>query len=181
MKQLIILLIAILIGGCAEKRIPNTDIFELKKIGMLSTSEYTVGKIIQLNDEPAWYKFGDRKILISCKAKIKAGVNLMEAELIEENGQMIVKLPPVEIISVEMDPNLIKTEMEDVNGFRMSFDQTEKNKIMKLGEKAIYEQISTSSIYSEAEINALKFVKNFLEESGYENVKIEFKKTDESK
>ena len=34
-----------------EKEIRNVDIYEIKNIGELSTTEYTVGKIIKLNDE----------------------------------------------------------------------------------------------------------------------------------
>ncbi len=177
MKNLIyvIFLISIVSFSCSEKKIPKADIYSLRKIGMLSTTEYSIGKVVKLNDEPEWYKFGDRKILISCKAKIKAGVNLMEAEIKEVDGKTIITLPPSEISSFAMDPNKIITEMQDVNGLRSSFTQEDKNKIMKQGEMAILKQINQSNIYKEAENNAEMFVIDFFSKAGLENIEVQIK------
>ena len=59
MKSILIhLVIVFLIMSCSqEKEIRNVDIYEIKNIGDLSTTEYTVGKIIKLNDEAnEWLK-----------------------------------------------------------------------------------------------------------------------------
>ena len=119
--------VSFLFFACSEeKEVPSADVYEIRNIGELSTTEYTIGKIVKLDDEAQeWYKYGDRKILISTKAKIKAGVDLTEIKDgdIEVSGsKIIIKLPPAEITSFTMDPEHIHTEMEEVNGFRDDFD-----------------------------------------------------------
>lgn len=160
--------------ACTDKEeSEKVDVFEIKNIGILSTTEFTIGKIIQLDDNKEWYKFGDRKILISVKAKVKAGVNLMQLteEDIRVNGKSIeITLPPVQITSFEMDPSTVRTEMEDVNGFRMHFTQNEKNKILRLGEKSIRDNLQNTSLIKDGEKNAVSFVKNFYKQIGFEEV-----------
>lgn len=177
MKQYIIIVITLcglLCQACSEeKELREVDVYEIKNIGILSTTEYTLGKIIKLDDNKEWYKFGDRKILISVKAKVKAGVNLMEIQEgdIVVNGTSIeVKLPPVQITTFEMDPSTVRTEMEDVNGFRMSFSQVEKNKILRLGEKSIRDNLKNTSLIKEGEQNAISFVENFYKQIGFKEV-----------
>ena len=76
-KSILIFILLILVSCGESKPPPNPEVFEIKNIGELATSEYTVGKIVKLDDsDAAWYKPGDRKILINCKAKIKAGIDL---------------------------------------------------------------------------------------------------------
>src|SRR5690606_41845944 len=64
--------------SCSEEEAPRPDVYEIRDIGILSTTEFTLGKIVKLSDDKEWYKFGDRKILISTRAKVKAGVNLLD-------------------------------------------------------------------------------------------------------
>jgi hypothetical protein len=185
MKQTITCLIVVLalLSSCGTDDTPvsNKEIFEIRSIGTLSTSEYTVGKIIKLNDEGEWYHWGDRKILISCKAKIKAGVNLnnLKAEDIKVTGKKIeIQLPPAEIISFEMNPDQIKTEMVDVSGFRGGFSQQEKNKILRLGEKSIREDMKELNIINDAETNAIVFLTDFYKNLGFEEIIIHGTKQD---
>lgn len=179
MKSLFfIFLLLSFVFSCSTEEDPRPDVFEIREIGMLATTEFTLGKIVKLNDDQEWYKFGDRKILISTKAKVKAGINLMD--LREDDIQVVgnkikIKLPPVEITSFEMNPNDIRTEMVDVNGFRMGFTQEEKNKILRLGEESIRKEVYNTSILSEAKKNASSFVKDFYSQMGYEDVIIEYR------
>jgi DNA topoisomerase VI subunit B len=48
-------------------------ISEMRQLGLV---EYRVRKIVKANDEGEWYKIGDRKILLSCTAYLKAGLDL---------------------------------------------------------------------------------------------------------
>jgi hypothetical protein len=176
----IILLIATMITSCAEetKTPPKADVYEVKNIGLLSTSEYTIGKIIKLTDPPEWYKIGDRKILISCKAKIKAGVDLKKIEEgdIYVNGNTItIELPPAEITSFTMDPKLTHTEMESVSGFRQGFTQQEKNDYMRQGEAAIRRDMKDTKILEDARVNAVIFLTDFYKQMGFEKVIVETK------
>ncbi len=175
MRSILSLISMIVLFGCSSPEPDNSSIYEVKNIGVLSTSEYTVGKIIQLDDKADWWKFGDRKILISCKAKIKAGINLLELKdenIIVEGNKITIQLPPVQITSFEIDPNTVNTEVEDINGFRMRFNQEEKNKILRLGERSIREKIEETGILKEAERNAVLFIQEFYKQLGYEEVQV---------
>ncbi len=171
----IFLMSILVLSSCGEetKEPPKADIYEVKNIGLLSTSEYTIGKIIKLSDPPEWYKVGDRKILMSCKAKIKAGVDLKKIKEgdISVNGNTItIVLPPAEITSFTMDPKLTHTEMESVSGFRQGFTQNEKYKYMRQAEASIRSDMRDTKILEDAEDNAATFLTDFYEQMGYEKV-----------
>lgn len=166
-------LLALFSCGTDDQPLRNSEIYEIRSIGTLSTSEYTVSKIIKLNDKGEWYTWGDRKILISCKAKIKAGVNLnrLAPEDIKVEGKKItIELPEAEIISFEMNPDQIKTEMVDVSGFRANFSQHEKNHILQLGEKSIRKDLKQLNILQDAETNAIVFLTDFYKNLGFEEI-----------
>jgi len=169
--------------GTDDAPVKDEEIYEIRSIGMLSTSEYTVGKIIKLDDKGTWtnWKWGDRKILMSCKAKIKAGVNLnnVKDSDIKVNGKRIeIQLPPPEIISFEMNPDQIKTEMIEISGLRTNFSQQEKNTILQLGEKAIKKDMQHLEILNDAEKNAIVFLTDFYKTLGFEEIIIHGTKQD---
>ncbi len=182
MKRLFFLIVSgLIISACSTKEPPEPDIYSIKSIGVLSTTEFTVGKIVRFDDSPEWYKFGDRKILIRCRAKVKAGVNLMDAEIKKEENKITVKLPAPVITSFVIDPDDVQTVMVDVNGFRSKFNQTDKNEILKRGEAQILQQVESTSIYREAAENAVAFVRDFYREAGYPDVEISIEKRHEKK
>jgi hypothetical protein len=154
------------------------SIFEIRDIGILATSEYTVGKVLKVKDEPEWYKFGNRNILISCKAKIKAGIDfskLSDEDIEFKDKTVFITLPNPEIVSFDMDPSLIKTELVDVNGMRQNFTQEEKNEILNLGEKSIRKEIVATGILDDAKRNTNQFIKDFYKQLGYKDVQIVYK------
>lgn len=158
-------------GGGEE--VHETEVYQIRSIGTLSTTEYTLGKIIKWNDKGEWYKFGDRKILLSCKATVKAGVNLnaIKDSDIEVKGKIItIQLPPPEIVSFEMDPDLIRTEMTEVNGFRSNFSQDDKAQALQKGEESIRKDLKKLNILDEAERNAKTFLIDFYKNQGFEQV-----------
>ncbi len=161
--------------SCTEPSpVSEEKVYEIKIIGELSTTEYTVGKIIKVEDKAEeWYKYGDRKILINCKAKIKAGVDLSKVKEgdIKISGTTIeITLPPVEITSFSMDPSLIRTEMESVTGLRDRFTQQEKNSFLKQGEESIKKDMAETGIFKDATDNASAFITDFYEQLGFEKI-----------
>lgn len=174
MKFIFPLILLLVLGACkSNSPVKESEIYEIRNIGTLSTSEYTVGKVVKLSDEGEWYKYGDRKILMSCKAVIKAGIDLNEIseEDIRTDGRTIeVTLPEPKIVSFEMDPRLVRTEMKEVTGFRSEFSQEDKNKIMHLGEQAIRQDLQNLDILRDANTNARNFVRDFYENLGFEEV-----------
>ena len=74
MKSFFLLLFSLtILQACGdEKSLQEVNVYEVKNIGELATTEYTIGKIIKLEDQSEeWYKYGERRILISCKATVK--------------------------------------------------------------------------------------------------------------
>lgn len=156
-----------------EKEVRETEIYQIRSIGTLSTTEYTLGKIIHWDDKGEWYMYGDRKILLSCKATVKAGVNLnaiKESDIEVKGNKITIQLPPPEIVSFEMDPDLVRTEMTDVNGFRSDFSQLDKSKVLKKGEESIRKDLQKLNILNEAEQNAKIFIIDFYKNLGFEQV-----------
>ncbi len=175
--------ITFLLAACSgEGELPDDRVYEIRNIGQLSTTEYTVGKIIRLDDQydeedSEWYeyykKYGERKILIGCKAKVKAGVDLnelKEGDIVVKGSTIEITLPPAHITSFSMDPAQIQTEAESITGFRSSFTQEEKNEFLKQGEKAIREDLIDTGILEDANENAEAFLQDFYKQMGFKNV-----------
>ncbi|HNR85562.1 MAG TPA: DUF4230 domain-containing protein [Taishania sp.] len=168
--------------SCANndaQEVANTNIIQIQDIGSLATTEYTFSKIVQLNDDKDWYKIGNRKILFSVKAKVKAGIdfNKVQPEDVTIDGKksIHIKLPEAEILAFEINPDDVQTEMEDISGLRFEFSQQEKLKILKLGEKSIKEDMGKSAILQVAKKNTHAFLVDFYTNLGYESVTIETK------
>lgn len=179
MRYLAYILLITLLFSCEEAE-PKTDVYEIRNIGLLATTEYTIGKVVKLEDKAEWYKFGDRNILISCKAKVKAGIDLNQlakGDIATDGDGVTINLPAPQILSVDMDRSQVKTEMVDVNGFRQDFTQEEKNAILAQGERSIRANIGSTNILQMAERNAELFVKDFYRKLGYNNVVVNFKKS----
>lgn len=190
MKNLIYIALVFAFFSCTETNEPNTNVYDIREVGTLSTTEYTVTKVVKLDDEHglwdiwekwddirSWTKFGDRKILISCRAKIKAGVDLKKIRKndIHVNGKTVaIVLPAAEITDFTMEPKHIKTEVESVSWFRDHFTQKEKNDFLKQGEEAIRRDLDNSGIYSNAEDEAEIFITDFYKRQGFEKVIVSF-------
>lgn len=160
--------------ACSSKKVEQTEIYSIREIGKLSTSEYTLSKVLKWDDLGEWYQFGDRKILISCKAVVKAGIDLSQIKdkdiLVEGEKRIQINLPPPQIISFHMNPNQVKTEMVEVNGFRTKFSQLDKSLVLKKGEQSIRKDIEKLNILNQAEQNAKTFLVDFYKNLGFEEV-----------
>lgn len=169
----ICILLATLFACGKDEKIPETEVYTIRTVGTLSTTEYTLSKILHWDDEGEWYKFGDRKILIRCRATVKAGVDLnkIKDQDIEVDGSKItIQLPPPEIVSFDMNPDHIRTEMEEVNGMRSNFSQIDKTRVLKKGEESIRKDLAKLNILEEAEQNAKTFVIDFYKNQGFEEI-----------
>lgn len=179
MKSILVsFLLLFLFVSCSIDEASKPDVYEIRQIGILATTEFTLGKVLQLSDDKEWYKFGDRKILISTKAKVKAGVNLnaiKDGDIETIGNTIMIKLPAVEITSLEMNPEDVQTEMMDINGFRTGFTQAEKNEILRLGEASIRKEVYATNILQEAQKNTTAFIKDFYGAMGYEKVTVEYR------
>ena len=162
--------------GCGQK-VPNAaeTIVALQQTQELATVEYTYTKVVKASDNETWYKVGDRKILITCEARLKAGFDLsgIDPRYINiSNRKIIITLPPAKILSLNIPPEQIKVAYEDIGFFRTRFDATAQNEVMRLAEAQIRQQADKDEIVKDAEKNGRQWLTSFLTGLGFESVEI---------
>lgn len=145
----------------------------------LGTVEYTITKLIKVNDD-AFYKFGERKILFSCKTVMKAGIDLKEftiedTEISEDGKTITINLPHPKILSFNMAAEDVKLEYAKSTGMRTGFNTDERNDLLKQGEKCIIDDVSNLGVYDNAKQNASDFFQALLAHCGFENINVCFK------
>ena len=178
MYKLLIIFI-VLLACCGKKEAPQQkpEILSLKEMSELATVEYTVTKIIKANDNKTWFKPGDRKILMSCEATIKAGVNLnslTKNDYVIDGKNIQVRLPSPIIISLSIPPDKIKVEYQQISVFRDPFKTQERDELATQAETQIKNSINELGILDQAKANTSLFVSNFLKQIGYENITITY-------
>lgn len=160
-----------------EEENPVDKVLKIKDLNQLGTVEFKVSKIISGTDDLSWYKVGGRKILFSCEAVIKAGIDfskLKKEDVSIDKKSVSLKLPKAEIIYVKIDHNKIKEEDKETGIFRSEYTNKEKDELLVLGEKSINEAVPNMGIIASAENNAKLFLNSFLKSSGFKDVNVEF-------
>lgn len=172
-----ILLILLFAAGCGKKPGSQNEIlFSLKEMSDLATVEYTVTKIIKANDK-AWFKLGERKILMSCEAHIKAGVDMSsitEKDFTIDGKEIMLQLPEPKVVSLSIPAETIKVEFEDISLFRDPFKTAERDQLAAQAETHIKNSIDSLGILQQAKINTSLFVNNLLVRLGYQNITINY-------
>lgn len=151
------------------------QVLGLQKMSDLATAEYVVTKIIKANDNKTWYKAGDRKILMSCKASLVAGIDLSkisEKDISIDGDNIALTIPHAKLIYIDIKPEDVKTVYEDVSMFRTNFSSQEKDALASQAEKQIKESADSLGIFVTAETNASIFINNFLKKEGFQNINI---------
>ena len=170
-------LLLLLLAGCGSS-IPKEDkVLAIKEMGALATTEYTVTKIVKASDNQTWYKIGDRKILLSVEASLKAGIDLtqLSKDDITSTGKSIrIKLPPPKLLSVQLPPEKIRLEYEEVGLLRSEFSQEEKTALLAQAEKQIEAAIPETGILETARTHTRDWITRFCQQLGYEEINIEF-------
>lgn len=175
-----IAILFLFIVSCNKQQVeenPVEKVLKIKDLNQLGAVEFKVSKIISGTDDLSWYKVGGRKILFSCEAIIKAGIDfskLKKEDISVENKLVSLKLPKAEIIYIKIDHNKIKEVYKETGMFRTDFTNKEKDELLVLGEKSINEAIPNMGIIASAESNAKLFLNSFLKASGFKDVNVEF-------
>lgn len=177
MKKTGFLWICLLIISCNSKEKQLEHVMALQQMNDLATVEYVVTKVIKANDNKTWYKIGDRKILMSCKATITAGIDLSaltkEQVTIDEKN-IELSLPRAKLIAVNIKPEDITVEYQQVDLLRQSFISEERNALAVQAENQLKGSINELGILQTAETNASLFISNFLKRLGYEKINLHF-------
>ena len=141
----------------------------------LVTVEYVVTKIIKANDNKTWYKAGDRKILMSCRASLKAGIDLSaikEDNIQVDDKTISIQVPPAKLISLSMPPEDIIVEYQEIDLFRTPFKAGERDALAAQAEAQIRSSAEAMGILQTADANAKNLVTDFLKRAGYTTVNI---------
>lgn len=165
--------------SCTAKKEPSKlqQVLGLQKMSDLATAEYVVTKIIKADDNKTWFKIGDRKILMTCKASLVAGIDLskLDEKDIKIDGENVtLTLPHAKLLYVNIKPEDIKTAYQEVSLFRSNFSAQEKDELAAQAEKQIKESVDSLGILLTAESNAALFINNFLQKEGFKNININF-------
>ena len=181
---LAILLPTVLLSGCATRESAEEkaakEIEALSSVKELGLVEYRVRKIVKANDEGEWYKLGERKILFSCTAYLKAGIDLgsftlSDVNMDRETGTVTVTLPHATLLSVNIPASEIRQEYDQVTLLRSSFSAQERNLLLRQGERQIRESVPSLGILEKAEENATLFFTSLFSKMGFNTVEVKFK------
>jgi Protein of unknown function (DUF4230) len=163
-------------GSCGKSAdAKQREILAIREMSELVTVEYVVTKIIKANDNKTWYKAGDRKILMSCRASLKAGIDLsaIKEENIQVDGKTIsIQVPPAKLISLSMPPEDIIVEYQEIDIFRTPFKAGERDALATQAETQIRSSAEAMGILQTADANAKNLVTDFLKRAGYTTVNI---------
>ena len=178
----VLLLTIFMVPGCSERVPEDTTQREIEAISQmreLSLVEYRVRKIVKANDEGEWYKIGDRKILLSCTAYLKAGIDLsgFSAENVDINrldGSVTVTVPHAKLLSLDMPASEIREEYDHVTMLRHFFSAEERNALLRQGEKQIRDSVPSLGILEKAEENGRRFFESVFTKMGFTSVEVVF-------
>ena len=177
----------LLAASCAKKEEESQWQQRMRQAAELGTVQYTVQKVVSNNDE-SWKIFGDRKILFSFKAVIKAGIDMEKFDpqsvRVSENKRkgtkkISLELPQPKILTYNVRPEDVKLLYSEVSLLRTEYTNKERDEIVAKGLWELKtDKELTGMILRDARLNAESFVEMLLRRNGFTNVEITFKEED---
>jgi hypothetical protein len=167
-------------GRATVEETVQREIEAITAMRQLSLVEYRVGKIIKADDAGEWYKIGERKILLSCTAYLKAGIDLAtfgpdDVDINWTGNRVTVTIPHATLLSLDMPASEIREEYDHVTMLRHSFSAEERNALLRQGEKQIRDSVPSLGILEKADENARRFFESVFGKMGFETVEVTFR------
>lgn len=167
-------------ASCKKKE-PDLSqtVLKIKELGELVTTQYTLTKIVKASDNKTWYKIGDRSIIMSCEANIKAGVdlqNISKKNVTIEDSTIALQLPPARIFSLSIPPDKIQVRYSSADLLRDPFSAAERQQLLTQAETQIGQLADSLGILKTAEDNAAVYLQSLLQQSGFNKVSVSFNK-----
>lgn len=179
-KYLLYLMLGAIYACNNKPAFKQQEILALREMNELVTVEYVVNKIIKAADDQTWYKIGERKILMTCEATLKAGIDFSKIgtdNINIKDKEITLTLPHATLFSLSIKPEDIKVAYEEVGAFRDNFSSQERNMLAARAQQQIQASVDSLGVLQTAETNASLFVSNFLRNLGYEKVSVQFGNT----
>lgn len=173
----ILFAVLVFFSACDKQESSRVNLQQtMKNAAELGTVEYTVKKIVKCKDKQR-YTIGDRQILFSSTAYLKAGVkldNFSEDNVLINGKDVTVILPHAELLSFNMPAEETQTVFESYGFFRSRFSAEEQNEILQLGEKDIRDDVPNLGILHDAEQNTKDIFVAMLSQMGFQNINVKF-------
>lgn len=165
-------------SGTRLEKATRDSLRELSEQGELVTCEYTVSKVVKADDMVPW-KIGERKILFSIRAYVRAGVDLGAYDpaktIIDPTRKSIMLvLPAPKLLSVDIPAEQIREEYSHVTGLRDPFSAEERRDLLRQGEAIVRAQAPRMGILRDARLNAQTYFETLLGRLGYEDINVYF-------
>ena len=176
--------VLLVLPGCAHREsmqeTVQREVEAITAMRQLSLVEYRVRKIVKADDEGEWYKIGDRKILLSCTAYLKAGVDLAtfgadDVQIDLTGDRVSVTIPHATLLSLDIPASEVRLEYDRVTMLRSDFTAEERNALLRQGEKQIRESVPSLGILEKADENARRFFESVFLKMGFTNVDVTFR------
>ena len=175
-------LTTLLLPGCDNDPDQKEEVAKLFNEQKLDLVDYKVRKVLSYEDNTniLLLKFGSRKILISCVADMKAGLDFesFDAErditIGKKAGSVYIVLPAPSITNFKIDVNDVNVEYSATTGLRKGFKEDEKDAIVKQGRAEIEDAIPELGILDDARANAVRRFTSMVEQLGFSDVNITF-------
>jgi len=169
--------------GCSRSPQEDNTVKEIEALSSvkeLGLVEYRVRKIVKADDVGEWYKIGDRKILFSCTAYLKAGIDMSSFTIDDvaydrQAGTISITVPHAKLLSINIPVSEIRQEYSQVSMFRSSFTAQESNILLRQGEKQIRDSVPSLGILEKAEENARVFFESLFSKMGFSTIEVKFK------
>ena len=161
-----------------EKAIQVID--KVKSEKQLGLVEYEVQKIVKAQDSKGWIIKQKRALLCSCKAYLKAGIDLggfnpMTDVAIDPDETMItLTLPAPTLLSLNIpidEVEILYEKTKNSQGFKLQ----ELNELLRQGEAQISASVPDLGILEDAKRNARLFFEPLFKRLGFTSVQVEFK------
>ena len=197
LKWLAAVLLSLLLLGCssgqASKRQVKKTVAKItpeQRLELVSYKTRSVARSGDNEDEKGFWIFGERKLLVTFKTEIIAGLDMKDfnprkdIKLKKKAKSAWIRLPDPVILDCEVPFDGINKEFEEVTGIRSSIKWGEVVEVAQQGKETILKEIQDHKRYpilEDAKANARRTFTTLFNSLGYEEVEIVFPSEEEQK
>lgn len=156
---------------------------QIQSISELATVEYSYTNMGKFENQATFYgwkvPFTTKSFIVSYDGKIKAGIDMTQADIKVKNNTISIQLPKAKILSHEIDEKSIEVFDETQNIFNQ-ISISDYNQFAIDQKEKMEESVKEKGLLEEAQSKAETTIKTFITTTykDTDNLKIEFSVTD---